>query len=107
MDAGSDKLDRGRVGIHAFKDRRRVEEESRGAARQYAAAIVLGSISMWGTVIEHDAGYRAQFAKVRSLDGIVAPVRLFERLREDRLLEQMRALYGVSAAVADEANPDG
>lgn len=35
----------------------------------FSDAIIFGSISMWGDVIEHQDGYRAQYAKIRSLDG--------------------------------------
>lgn len=37
----------------------------------YSAALVCGTIKMWGDVVEHEAGYRAQYAKVLSLDAIV------------------------------------
>lgn len=33
--------------------------------------IALGSISIWGEVYEHEEGYRAQFARVQSLDCII------------------------------------
>lgn len=33
--------------------------------------IALGSISIWGEVCEHERGYRAQFARVQSLDCII------------------------------------
>jgi hypothetical protein len=31
--------------------------------------VVIGTVDLWGIVIEHERGYRAQFAAVRSLDG--------------------------------------
>lgn len=45
---------------------------------------VYGSIWMWGTVIEHEDGYRAEYATIRSLDD--AEINL-ERLR-DRYLKK-------------------
>lgn len=31
---------------------------------------VVGTIKMWGDVVEHDHGYRAEFAKLHSIDGL-------------------------------------
>ena len=38
-----------------------------------AFTFVAGTICMWGEVVEHEHGYRAQFAKVRSLDDLHGP----------------------------------
>lgn len=37
------------------------------------ATLISGTIDMWGDVVEHAKGYRAQFAKLRSLDAIHGP----------------------------------
>lgn len=42
-------------GIHAMKDPRRLRRASRSAG-------VVGTIAMWGRVIEHTKGWRAEFA---------------------------------------------
>ncbi len=49
-------------GIHAYKDPYRLMEEQRGFAT------VFGTIAMWGDVIEHDYGYRSQYARIVSID---------------------------------------
>jgi hypothetical protein len=52
-----------RRGIHAFK--------SPILACQFAGTVegyVTGTVDLWGEVYEHDRGYRAQFAAVRSID---------------------------------------
>ena len=46
-----------------------------------------GSVRIWGEVIEHAAGYRAQFARVVSIDGVYPD--------NDELLATLRAKYGV------------
>lgn len=35
-----------------------------------ATAIVAGTIKMWGDVVEHEHGYRAEFAKLNSIDSM-------------------------------------
>ena len=53
-----------------------------------SAIDVLGTIWMWGTVIEHEDGYRSQYATVRSIEWVRAPYDL----------ESLRRLYGDSDA---------
>lgn len=48
-------------GIHAYKDPYHLMEEQRGCS-------VFGTIAMWGDVIEHEHGYRSQYARIVSLD---------------------------------------
>ena len=50
-----------------------------------ATAVVAGTIKMWGEVVEHQEGYRAEFAKLQSLDA----------LRGDGDLNALREHYGV------------
>lgn len=53
-------------GVHAFKDA--------GEAVRYGQGNlllgVLGQVAMWGQVIEHEAGWRAEFAKIVRLERI-------------------------------------
>jgi hypothetical protein len=37
-------------------------------------AIAIGTIKCWGEVIEHEKGYRAQYAKLRSINKVIGPV---------------------------------
>lgn len=30
--------------------------------------VAFGSIELWGEIVEHDIGYRAQYAKIRSIE---------------------------------------
>lgn len=67
-------------GIYAFK-------ELRPGLEQFGTTQVWGEVELWGQVYEHDAGYRAQFAR---------PVRLF---RSDGLpVDWLAARYGTEVA---------
>ena len=46
-----------------------------------------GSVRIWGEVMEHAAGYRAQYARVVSIEGVYPA--------NDELLATLRAKYGV------------
>jgi hypothetical protein len=54
-------------GIHAFKDRGEAARfpgtwESRRADGAGVSTYVIGQVSLWGRVVEHERGYRGQFA---------------------------------------------
>lgn len=71
-------------GVHAFK--------TRDGALGYAVAecispLAIGRVALWGTVIEHVDGWRAEHAKVVDIDFAgtnpwSADAALFRRLRE-------------------------
>jgi hypothetical protein len=48
------------TGLHAFKTLERAQDE-------YRWADVYGEVALWGDVIEHEHGYRAEFAVVRRI----------------------------------------
>lgn len=52
-------------------------------------ALVSGEISMWGEVVEHQWGYRAQYARVKSLDT------LHSYTSNAPSIDELRKLYGV------------
>ena len=43
--------------------------------------LAIGTVKLWGEVIEHEKGYRAQYAKLQSIDGVFGDVDLLA-LRE-------------------------
>lgn len=116
------------AGVWAFKDADRAAAKC-GELSQAA----LGSVRLWGEVIEHQDGYRAQFAEVRSIDwagpesvrltpSYDTPVNItlyrFTNRRGDScvsmracdedLLARLRRRYGVGdAAAADAAEAGG
>lgn len=56
--------------------------------------IVTGTVLLWGDVVEHEHGYRAEFAKINSIDWLYPDATLMGRERET--LAQLRQLYDVS-----------
>lgn len=99
-------------GIHAWKDAgsRHYREYIRGylnAERDWMwrafmgrerddnqPAMVTGTVFLWGDVVEHERGYRAEFARVRSLDWLYPDETMMGR--EALALDDLRALYGVT-----------
>lgn len=57
-------------------------------------AMVTGSVLLWGDVVEHERGWRAEFAKVRSLDWLYPDAAMMGRERE--ALQALRVRYGVT-----------
>lgn len=54
--------DHNQVGVWAFKNPYDLGHQFNGTQG------IFGTVWLWGTVIEHEKGYRAQFAAIRSLD---------------------------------------
>ena len=52
------------------------------------ASLLFGKVKIWGEVVEHEWGYRSQFAKVISLD-----------YGDPELLEKFRKIYRTNPAV--------
>lgn len=75
-------------GIWAFK------EKSRALYKLMQATGICGSVKMWGNIIEHSEGYRAEFATVDELYEIYRPG--FE-LKEKRLLKKFKERYETAA----------
>lgn len=89
------------VGVWAFKEPKDAIDLLRSDP-----TLVFGSVWMWGTVIEHKKGYRAQFAAIRSLDHYNELATKLKPLKWSwwagksfvdgpTVLEQLRQKYGV------------
>lgn len=56
------------LGVHAWK--------SKSLMLQYGGyhkdRCAIGSIRMWGEIVEHDRGYRSQYASILSIDDVIA-----------------------------------
>lgn len=108
-------LDAG-YGIHAFKtaDELRKEGRSIPSFPQVSIWYVTGTVWMWGRVMEHTRGYRSEFAKIRSINGVTKamqtnppPFDLFveynelydisRRLSSRKLISTLQTTYGVTA----------
>jgi hypothetical protein len=59
------------LGYHAFRDKEQAERET-SSHGWYPA--VIGSVAMWGEVIEHQYGWRSEYAAVRSIIKITGDI---------------------------------
>lgn len=74
-----------RTGIHGFKTAEHMQKEMGGNGWVY------GTVAMWGDVIEHELGFRSEFARITSIDSVggwIGP-------HSDRILDKLRKTYGV------------
>lgn len=74
-------------GVHAMKSMADVHAIY---APKYGAAIY-GTVKLWGTVIEHEFGYRAEFAAVNSIDYVGG----YLSSQKERILSALRKTYGM------------
>lgn len=84
--------DHGPEGVWAFKDADRAAQKVCGIYDSVGPAGALGSVWLWGNVVEHADGYRAEFATVRSIDGVTSDP------GDDALMDALRQRYGVGSA---------
>jgi hypothetical protein len=78
------------LGYHAFKDKEQADRE----ASAHWSPIVIGSVAMWGEVIECQHGWRSEYAAVRSIFEITGVIRFW---RKHRLLLELREKYDCCA----------
>ena len=76
-------------GYHAFRDKEQAEREAPILAFSSLAAI--GSVALWGEVIEHQYGWRSEYAAVRSIIKITGDIIFWSK---QRLLLDLRETYG-------------
>jgi hypothetical protein len=59
-------------GVFAFKTRHDACRLMRDRfADEYGYGIVMGQVRLWGEIIEHERGYRAQYAEVETIDSVI------------------------------------
>jgi hypothetical protein len=68
-------------GIYSFRDQIRSRRDY-GYRFVLVGPLLFGTVKIWGEVVEHEAGYRSEFAKIVSLD-----------YGDPRLLEKFREIY--------------
>jgi hypothetical protein len=56
-------------------------------------AMVTGTVFLWGDVVEHERGYRAEYARVRSLDWLYPDADMMGR--EQQALDTLRRAYAL------------
>lgn len=79
-------------GIHAWKGQGSPHYQQY-CQSTHTNCLIVGSIYLWGDVVEHEHGYRGEFATVRSLDWIYFDVP--QMGREQIVLDELRKLYNV------------
>jgi len=60
------------LGYHAFKDRDQAERQV--CMFTYDSIGAIGSVALWGEVIEHQYGWRSEYAAVRSIFKITGKI---------------------------------
>lgn len=85
-----------RHGIHAYDMRERAEEYWRSETQAYfrSTPFVFGEVNLWGRVVIHENGYRAQFAYPKR---ILVPV----KYRGRDLVNMLRRAYGIDVEWVD------
>ena len=79
------------LGYHAFKEREQAERQaSEHICDWVVVVVVVGSVTMWGEVIEHQYGWRSEYAAVRS---IIKITRARDFSSKRRLLLDLREKY--------------
>jgi len=73
-------------GIYSFRDVVRSRDEY-GYTQGRPGTLLFGKVKIWGEVVEHEAGYRSEFAKIVSLD-----------YGDPELLKKFRRIYGLDDA---------
>jgi hypothetical protein len=68
-------------GIYSFRDLVRCKDDY-GYTQGRQGTLLFGKVKIWGEVVEHEAGYRSEFAKIVSLD-----------YGDPELLERFRIVY--------------
>jgi hypothetical protein len=59
------------------------------------SVFVLGSIALWGDVVEHECGWRGEFAKVNSLDRIYCIDDSQDPTNQNLILQHLRTTYAL------------
>ena len=85
-------------GYHAFRDKEQAERQVSTFAAYKGWPCVIGSVAMWGEVIEHQHGWRSEYAAVQSIIKIKGDFGFWSR---QRLLHELRERYGCLAVATE------
>lgn len=76
-------------GVHAWKTKSLMLQYGGEYATQHVCAV--GSVRLWGEVVEHERGYRAQYGAVAGFEDVIGQGVNVEN--KPRVLEHLRKLY--------------
>lgn len=87
----------GNAGVHGWKTQSGVLSYGLSfavdSAYRAGCPVVIGRIHLWGEVVEHERGYRGEYAKIISLDCIIGL-----KWRGLKRLRKLREMYGLPLA---------
>jgi hypothetical protein len=87
------------LGYHAFKDREQAQHQASEHICDWV--VVVGSVNMWGEVIEHQHGWRSEYAAVRSIIKITGNRDFSSKQQLRQLLFDLREMYGCRAVATE------
>jgi hypothetical protein len=74
-----------RHGVYSFRDV--ITSRQEYGYPMASGHLLFGRVKIWGEVVEHESGYRSEFARIASLD-----------YGDPELLKKFRVMYGVNPA---------
>jgi len=84
-------------GVHAFKTLEQATDHYRSYGCEFH--VVFGEVALWGTVVEHEKGYRSEFAKITKILNVMHDYGEFWEAitgrKVLRILYELRTRYGV------------
>ena len=96
----------GHAGVYAFKDRATIDkvmlinsvldplaEEWWGPLHKDPVGLAIGTVKLWGTVWEHQIGWRAQYGRVASIDELLMGPDFSRRHTDSPVLMRLRNKY--------------
>jgi hypothetical protein len=85
-------------GIHVFKERHGavLEVDTYAGVTGSGGSYAIGSVLLWGEVVEHERGYRAERAKIKSIDDVTWKGKPPWDKETAEVLAFLRARYGVA-----------
>ena len=104
MSVGSDHMHAdGRGGIYTLRSRAMVDAALDDTLREHLANewvahkgkswVVIGTVMLWGTVWEHETGFRGQYGRIASIDELLDGPDFSQRLTDGSVLWALRAKY--------------
>jgi hypothetical protein len=75
-------------GYHAFRQKEQAERE--GPSLVFSSPAVIGSVAMWGEIIEHRHGWRSEYAAVQSITEIIGSISSWDK---QWMLQELREKY--------------
>ncbi len=85
-----------RTGVHAWKSMVEVVEHGARIARSGdGSTLAFGRVKLWGDVVEHQRGYRAEFARIIGIDDLVKFEcnEMYYDMSKDRMDETLRSVW--------------